>query len=606
VLKKLTYSVAGIALIVTAIVYWPVVHANFVWDDWLDFHDMPWLRQGDEWKHFVFKDFNNWTNYFRPLVVVLYTLQVRLFDGAPGPMHAVSLGMHLLNTLLVGMLSWRCSTAATSELKRICFLAASMLLYGLHPVLIEPVSWINCQYELVVTMFTLLGLFANTIIQGTSARATTVASLFFLAACAKESAVSFPLLLVIFDLALHFRHHRSVIRALVGRNWPVYLAMLFSGIVYLVFRHWAVGKIVNPFATGGSSSLFGRLQETCFIYLHYWKTLIWPMSGMSPIHSVDVQQFNIATMASVFVDIAAIGILATGLYLTLRRSSTTGCMILAVTVALLPVLHIASVNFDNSLYHERYVMIALATICAMLPLLRLHVPIANNRVQPALLLSTSIIFFWLVSAVINIRVTLPLWSNNVSLWQWALTENPDSIEAKDSLLSAYIDTKDYANAHKLIDQLLADHVPCTNCMLNAAILAVAENDPAHAAIALEEVKNSREVVVDKKMFRMYLLTTAEMLALQGHQEDAEQILHNAIKMDPLDPQPRLSLAMALAFQGKEDEARTVGESGIVLLPPEERGPRRQALDEAIASGIRSARPADQSTKKITNREQQAH
>jgi len=597
--KRLTYVVAGIALIVTALVYWPVVHANFVWDDWLDFHDMPWLRQGDEWKHFIFRDYNGWTNYFRPLGVALLTLQVRLFGDAPGPMHAVSLGMHLLNTLLVGLLSWRCGAAITSVPKRTYLLAVSMLLYGLHPALIEPVSWISSQFDLVVTMFMLLGLLANACIKGACARPTVVAILFFLAACTKESAVSFPLMLVVFDWAVFFKRHDgrvgSAIRAFISRNWPVYVAMLFAGIVYLSFRHWAIGKIVNPFA-GSSFPVFARLQEACFIYLHYWKTLIWPMSGMSPIHPVDVQQFNLASPSSVLVDLAAIGIVATGLYLALRRSSTTGCMIVAMTVALLPVLHVASANFDSSLYHDRYVITALAVVCAMLPLLRLRMPIACNRARFAFPLSASIIFFWFVFAVIDIRATLPLWSNNVNLWQWALTVNPDSVEAKDSLLSAYIDTKDYANAHKLIDQLLADHVQCANCMLNAAILAVTENDPARAAVALEEVKTSREVATDKKMLRMYILATGETLVLQGHLEDAEQLLRIAMKMDPLDPQPKLSLAIALALQGRKDEALIVGESAIVLLPLDERGARRKKLDDTIASGIRSARPTDQSTK----------
>ncbi|OOG42491.1 tetratricopeptide repeat protein [Rhodanobacter sp. C05] len=596
---KLNYGFTGIAaivVIVVALVYWPVIHANFVWDDWFDFNERAWLRHGDEWKHFILRGFNDWTNYFRPLGVALFTLQVRLFDGAPGPMHVVSLGMHLVNTLLVGLLSWRSCAAMSSELKRSCFLIASMLLYGLHPVLIEPVAWIGCQFDLVVTMLTLLGLLANSSIQGAHARAAVVATLFFLAACTKESAISFPLLLVIFDWALLSSRQDAgscpVIRDLVDRNWLACIATSFAGIVYLAFRHWALGEIINPFGAS-SVSLFGRLQEVCFVYLHYWKTLLWPMSGMSPIHPVDVQQFNIASMPSLLIDAAAIGIVTAGFYLALCRASIIGCMIVAVTAALLPVLHIASVDFDNSLYHERYAMNALAAICSMLPLLRLHMPAIRNRKQLGFPLLAATILFWLAFSVINIRVTLPLWSNNVNLWQWALAENPDSVEAKDGLLSAYINTKDYSNAHKLIARLLAEHVSCANCMLNAAILAISENDPTRAAAALDEAKNSRELVTNKQMFRSYLLVTAHMLALQGHPSDAEQVLRAALKMDPLDPHAQMSLAMTLALQGKKEQAQKVGEAGIALLPPDERGPGQKMLDETIAAGTRSTQQANQ-------------
>lgn len=587
-----TSGVAALVLIAVALVYWPVVHANFVWIDWTDFHDQTWLREGGSWKHYIFRDFNTWTNYFRPLMVGLFTLQVRLFNVAPGPMHVVSLGLHLINTLLVGLLAWRYADASMSLPRRTCLLGVSMLLYGFHPVLIEPVAWIGCQSELLVTMFTLLGLIANTGIKSVAARAATVAVLFFLAACTKESAVSLPLILIVIDWALLSRRDEktmcSAIRSLVVRNWPIYVAMFLAGVSYLVFRHWALGVIVNPFPAG-SSTVLGRLQEVCFLYLHYWKTLLWPMSGMSPIHPVDVARFGAISMASVLTDAAAIGIVLTGLWLALRHSSTLGCMLLAVTAALLPVLHIASVDFDASLYHERYAMTALAIVCAMLPRLRPSVPATGKLKQLSVPLLATALLFWLVLAVINIRVMLPLWSNNVNLWRWTLVEYPNSITAKNNLLSAYIDAKDHASADRLVNRLLAEHVQCTNCMLNAARLAVAEHDPTRAATALEVVRNSRELVADKQQFHSYLLITSQMLVLQGHFEDAVQILREVIKLDPLDPYPHLQLAMALALEGKIDQAREVGESGIALLPPDERGPQRKMLDDALASAIQPPR-----------------
>ncbi|GLQ47099.1 hypothetical protein GCM10007862_21500 [Dyella lipolytica] len=191
-------------------------------------------------------------------------------------------------------------------------------------------------------------------------------------------------------------------------------------------------------------------------------------------------------------------------------------------------------------------------------------------------------------------MTLPLWSNNVSFWQWALAGNPDSLDAKDSLLSAYIDTKDYAHAQPLADQLLTEHASCANCMLNIAILAVAKNDPARAAIALEEVRNSKEVAADEQMYRMYLLTTGQMLLLQGHPQDADQIFRAAIELDPLDPQPQLSLATALAMQGKESEARSRAESGIALLSPDMRDSARRALNKAIDLDIKLSQQVNHS------------
>ncbi len=101
---------------IIALIYWPVSVAGFVWDDKILFSNAAWLRYGDDWWHFIFQnDHYDWaTFYFRPLVVALYVGEVRAFDVAPGPMHLVSLGIHLANTLLVGALAMRLKCAAAT------------------------------------------------------------------------------------------------------------------------------------------------------------------------------------------------------------------------------------------------------------------------------------------------------------------------------------------------------------------------------------------------------------------------------------------------------------------------------------------------------------
>lgn len=593
--NRLACFAALAAVLVVAIIYWPVVHANFVWIDWTDFHDRNWLRAGDSWKHYMLRDFNNWTNYFRPLVVGFFTLQVRLFDTRPGPMHVVSLCLHLINTLLVGMLAWRFTVAQLSPPRRACLLGIIMLLYGLHPVLIEPVAWIGCQFELLVTMFTLLSLLADSHIRGTATRTAVLAALFFLAACTKESAISLPLILVIFHwLRLPSGDAmtlRTSVRQLLDRNWATYIALFVAGIAYLILRHWALGTVVNPFPAT-TSSAFARLQEFCFLYLHYWRMLVWPMSGMSPIHPIDTTHFNTASLSNVLTDLAASSVLLAGSILALKRRSALGCMVLAVAVALLPVLHIASVDFDPSLYHERYAMIALAIVCIMLPRLPWRLPENDSLRRLSSPLLSVTLLFWLSFAIINIRVTLPLWANNLTLWRWALMEYPQSTDAMNNLLSAYIQAGDRIRAHELADRLQSEHADCADCMINAAFLAISENDSARAAVILETVRHSKTLAYNKNTYHSYLYATGLMLLTQGHLDDAVQVLRTAIKVEPLDPQPKLSLAMALALQGKKVEALEIGEPAIANSPmsQNEQNRQRNVLNAAIETGLKSAQP----------------
>lgn len=577
--------VAGFVLALIVLAYWPVMRAGFVWDDVTDFQKMSWLTYGDEWKHYIFKDFNFWSSYFRPLVVALFTAQVRLFNSQPAPMHVVSLCMHLIDTLLVGLLAWLSATAASRHSRqRVILLACSMLLYGLHPILIESVTWIGCQFDLMATMFMLLGLLANQLIRSKTLRAATIGLLFFLAACCKESAAAFPLILVFHDLAMSSTGDlRTGIRAFLERHWQTFVALLAAGLMYLVFRHWALGQLLQP--TGSDApSAFGRFQEVCFLYLHYWRTLFVPMPGMSPIHPIDMAPFAVATPGSLLVDILAIAMVLGALYFAVARRSVLACIVMVVTAALLPVLHIIPSGFDTSLYHERYVITGLAAACAMLPRLRPGLA-ADQRERTVLLASRAAAFLaviWLAAAIVSIRTTIPMWSSNIGLWQWALTVNPESADAMNNLLSAYINRKDYRDADALLEKISATHVECAYCMLNAANMALEKNDATAASRYLEEVRTSREVAASKTLFGLYLQTTGEMLLQKNNVPDAIEVLRGAIKVAPDNSQSYILLALALARQGHSSEARSIGETGVAMQPASRRPVVQKALDDQLS------------------------
>jgi len=591
--KLSTCGLAALVLIAIALIYWPAIHGKFVWIDVPDFAQMAWLRQGDAWKHYIFKDFNNWVNYFRPLVVGLLTLQLRLFNVTPGPMHVVSITIHLINTLLVGLLARQSSQTAMRDIKQqTLWLIVPMLLYGLHPVLIESVAWISCQFDLIVTLFILLGLLANTCIKHASWRAIAVAACFFLAACTKESAATFPLTLAVFDWARQPWEPKdnllSRVRIFIAQNWQVYLALLVAGIAYLAFRYWALGQLVGA-GSDGTLSAFSRLQEVSFTYLHYWGMLFWPMHGMSPIHDYSAQRFLAVTPISLLIDAAAVGIVASNLYLAIRRASPVACVVLAMTVTLLPVLHIAATPFAPSLYHERYVITSLAIMCAMLPLIRL--PTSIKALQIKLLGPVAIIIgcFWLLLSIIDIRMTVPLWSNDIALWRWALVMDPDSISAKSSLLNAYINGGDYKDAQKLSNQILAEHTPCTTCMLGAAMLALNENNPARAQQALDILKNTKGIALDRQIFGIYLTLNGQVLKMQGKLDDSEATLRQAMVVAPFDAEPPMALAVTLARMGKESESRVYAAQSIAMFPPGQRDTMRRKVDIAIAVNLELAK-----------------
>ena len=319
------FWVLAIAVLgVLMLMYWPVQYAGFVWDDKLCLHDAGWLRYGDDWKHFLLRDYCEWQNYFRPLTVGLFTLEVRAFDSTPGPMHLVSLAIHLLNTLLVGFLALKLGDKHQRSAKSQWLAGLSMLLYGIHPALIEPIVWIGCQAELMVTVLTLLAILLNEAISRPLARASAVTVCFFLAAGFKESAMALPPLLIMIDL-LTAPEDRSDsgwgdrIRRLWRRQWIVYFGMFIAGIAYLAIRWWALGQLVHPLSVGPFFAM-AHLQEVCAIYVTYLRVLLWPMVSSGPVHFTKTD-FGLVTAHSLFIDVLAFGVVIAGLYRALETTS---------------------------------------------------------------------------------------------------------------------------------------------------------------------------------------------------------------------------------------------------------------------------------------------
>ena len=584
---KSIVGIASIALLITGAVYWPVLHANFVWFDFTDFVDMPWLREGDLWQQYILRNFNGWSYYFRPLVVGLFTIEVRAFSSMPGPMHAVSLGLHLINTLLVGLLAQRLrflDPRLGAEDRRWA-VGISMLIYGLHPVLVEAIVWINCQFELVVVFFTLLGLIANLYVQGRVPRAALVGCSFFLAACAKESAVVFPILLVSFDWLVMARQspdrQNPKLIALFKRNGLTYAACLVAGIAYIAFRHWALGSVLGNHAISASSML-GNVQQFSCRYMQYWKLLIWPMSGQGPIHLYDPAQFEVLSWPSAANMTMTALIAASGFYFAIRRSSTLGHMIVVFTVSLMPVLGIIPVELDTSLYHGRYLLIVLATMCPLFAMFDLPQILRRSRV--AAMAATVLLGMWLVIGVFSIKATIPMWSDNVRLWEWASRSYPNSSYATDLLMSAYLKAGEIAKARGIGDRLLAEKTHCINCLFNESFAAMSSGDVSTATKALDLLQTIPELATNKSTFESYLAARGHISLMENRLTEAEGLLRAASNIDPLDAKTKYDLATTLGLRGNSEEAKSIGMAALNLLPSTEHEKSRQALEQAITKG----------------------
>ena len=135
---------------VTIIVYWRVHGFEFVnYDDLHIFYDNPFVRQGLTWAGIEWGATTSFYEYWHPLMWWSHMLDCQLFGLNAGPHHVVSLGLHVLNTLLVFVVVRR----MTGALWRSAMVAA---LFGLHPLHVESVAWLAERKDVLSAFFWLL------------------------------------------------------------------------------------------------------------------------------------------------------------------------------------------------------------------------------------------------------------------------------------------------------------------------------------------------------------------------------------------------------------------------------------------------------------------
>lgn len=211
----------------------------------------------------------------RPLLKVSYVLNAISGWGILG-FHVVNVFIHLGNCLLVFAVTkqlaqgWLIASSARLAL-------ASALLFAVHPVHTEAVTYVCGRSTSLMALFYLAGIWAyvSARADGPSARwarvplYTLVPLCFVLALSVKETAVTFPLALLACDLGLGIGW-----RQLVRRQWPVW-SLLAAGAVYFLLNDVYFAQMQR---SADFNHLAGNVatQSMAFAYLmRQWVLPLW-------------------------------------------------------------------------------------------------------------------------------------------------------------------------------------------------------------------------------------------------------------------------------------------------------------------------------------------
>ncbi|MBI2987899.1 MAG: tetratricopeptide repeat protein [Deltaproteobacteria bacterium] len=306
--KKETLMLAAV-LLATALAYANSLRNPFTTDDRhiILKNFQPWQNWtlGDLFTRSLFSTSPSESSYFRPLTLLTFALNYPLAGPNPSGYRAVNIGIHLLVVALIALLA--------AQLVGRWVAIFSALLYALHPVHVQAVSYISSRSDLLYTALALLCLLLW--IKGSHSQGTrknlycsSALCVFFLGLFAKENIVVIPAIVLAMDFIWDGgASWRSKMKSNIG--WYVGFAALFS--VYFLIR---LGAGFPLSMEGGREFALGlRIPFALRIFTLYVGLILYP-AHLSLFRVVPVPE-GFFEWQVIFGALLLIGMLAAAWYL---------------------------------------------------------------------------------------------------------------------------------------------------------------------------------------------------------------------------------------------------------------------------------------------------
>ncbi|MDY7023549.1 MAG: hypothetical protein SWJ54_19730 [Cyanobacteriota bacterium] len=188
--------------------------------------------------------------FFRPVLSLISFWDYQIWDLNPFGYHLTNFLFHLMNSLWVGLIAFFLGKTIKFEplyQRLLPYLAA--LIFLLLPSHTEVVSWISARTDGVSTFFGLLSFVIYlTYKYYFNPRLLLLSALFFLAALlSKESVVTYPGLIIIFEFYEHFIRHNH--RNSLAARFSICSLYIWVLILYFLSRFFKLGELVGGYGT---------------------------------------------------------------------------------------------------------------------------------------------------------------------------------------------------------------------------------------------------------------------------------------------------------------------------------------------------------------------
>ncbi|NVN99048.1 MAG: hypothetical protein HXX17_06955 [Geobacteraceae bacterium] len=363
--------------------------------------------------------------YYRPILGLTFIFDKFVWGLNESFMHLENILFHGLNVVIVFLISEHVARRYSIEERLVPFCAA--LLFAVHPINSESVSWIAGRTDLIAGIFISLSiLFLLIAMQRENVFIGLIAAVVFLISClTKEVAVcALPGLLAI--VAFHDSQD-SLLHGLMKR-WFFAATLSFSAITYFLFRFFAFRhgdsgiNIVTNSVNAPTFDLLNNIRVILKVSGFYFKKIFipWPLN------------FAIVRISDYYV-IAGVILIITLVYMLYKRGLIHAFFLTSICVTA-PALLVALARMAWTPVAERYLYIPCITFSVAISILVYkNMNQCSTRIKNLLYLL--IVVFFIICSYSTVRRVM-IWQSNIALFEDTLKNSPDFYLAKNELVYA--------------------------------------------------------------------------------------------------------------------------------------------------------------------------
>ena len=558
-----------IIAVVTAACFLPAVSGSFLnWDDDVNFrHNQAYRGLG--WAQVRWAFSSVLFGHYMPFTRLTFSLNYVLGGMDPRGYHLLNVLLHGANAALFYLVVRRLLASAAeagsrdgrSGLPLSAAAAAAALVFGVHPLRVEPVAWITGRADLLCATFLLL----STLVylravegEGTARRGLLfVCTAGFAAALlSKGAALPFPAALLLLDVYPLRRLRRLGVRPLVSEKIPLLLVTLVATVIIAyATRHGAVMTGTADYDAGA------RFTVAAYSFVVSAARLVWP-AALSPLYEMPIRVTPLEPRFGLAIGTA---IVVTVVLIALRRrwpgglaSWTFSALMLAPTSAAL--------RKTTDLAPDRYSYLAglgFAVLAGSAVLSVIRLVKSGALARPIGWLAAGAGVALIAGLGATSWGSSEIWRDGETLWRWAVELDPTCSVCNNKLGESVLGDPAVplraVEAESLFRHAVAlrPDRPHAYFNLGTALLVQGRYAEAEGPLRGYMERVPKSAAGPERLGRLYLL--------QGRYEGAIAFLRTALMRQPDMPGLRAYLGEALLGRARELQAMGLGTEAESLM-----------------------------------------